>query len=130
MFGNLTSSSITLSTVHILTANTYVPCHQNMARPRVADAGDGLHIWRVLSGKEWIRNREEPTRSGPPASQQLLTVKNVLGNIPHGLRSLTDSLERHMVVDGRIVWNLIFMEGWGGVACIYLTQDRAKRRRL
>jgi hypothetical protein len=24
------------------------PCHHSMARPRYADGGDGLRIWRVL----------------------------------------------------------------------------------
>jgi hypothetical protein len=26
---------------------TWVHCHHGMARPRVADRGDGLQIWRV-----------------------------------------------------------------------------------
>jgi hypothetical protein len=26
----------------------WVPCHHGMARPQVADGGDGLQIWRVL----------------------------------------------------------------------------------
>jgi hypothetical protein len=25
----------------------WVPCHHGMARPQVADGGDGLQIWRV-----------------------------------------------------------------------------------
>jgi hypothetical protein len=26
----------------------WVPCHHGMARPQVADGGDGLQIWRVV----------------------------------------------------------------------------------
>jgi hypothetical protein len=26
-----------------------VPCHHGMARPQVADGGDGLQIWRVAA---------------------------------------------------------------------------------
>jgi hypothetical protein len=32
-------------TVHV----SWVPCHHGMARPQVADGGDGLHIWRVAA---------------------------------------------------------------------------------
>jgi hypothetical protein len=28
---------------------TWVPCHQGMARPQVADGGDGLQIWRLAA---------------------------------------------------------------------------------
>jgi hypothetical protein len=27
----------------------WVPCHHGMARPQVADGGDGLQIWRVAA---------------------------------------------------------------------------------
>jgi hypothetical protein len=27
----------------------WVPCHHCMARPQVADGGDGLHIWRAAA---------------------------------------------------------------------------------
>jgi len=27
------------------------PCHNGMARPRVADGGDDLQIWRVAANK-------------------------------------------------------------------------------
>jgi hypothetical protein len=33
-----------------------VPCHHGMARPQVADGGDGLQIWRVAANilnKQW-----------------------------------------------------------------------------
>jgi hypothetical protein len=29
----------------------WVHCQHGMARPRVADSGDGLQIWRVKKGK-------------------------------------------------------------------------------
>jgi hypothetical protein len=35
-----------LPTVHC------VPCHRGMARPQVADGGDGLHIRRVAANNE------------------------------------------------------------------------------
>jgi hypothetical protein len=28
---------------------TWIPCHNDMARPQVADGGDGLQIWRVAA---------------------------------------------------------------------------------
>jgi hypothetical protein len=45
---------------------TGVPCHHGMARPQVADGGDGLQIWRVAAN---ILNnsRGQSTRGGPPA---------------------------------------------------------------
>jgi hypothetical protein len=40
----------------------WVPCHHGMARPQVADGGDGLQIWRVaaiiLNKKSRSANRE------------------------------------------------------------------------
>jgi hypothetical protein len=27
----------------------WVPCHHSLARPQVADGGDGLQIWRVAA---------------------------------------------------------------------------------
>jgi hypothetical protein len=35
-----------------------VPCHHGMARPQIADGGDGLHIWRVA---ENIFNKQSRT---------------------------------------------------------------------
>jgi hypothetical protein len=41
---------------------TWVPCHHGMARPRVADGGDGLQIWKVaaiiLNKQSRTANRE------------------------------------------------------------------------
>jgi len=35
---------------HFIRYSHYVcPCHHDMARPRVADGGDGLQIWRVVA---------------------------------------------------------------------------------
>jgi hypothetical protein len=42
----------------------WVHCHHGMARPRVADRGDGLQIWRVAAN---ILNKQWPTVGGPPA---------------------------------------------------------------
>jgi hypothetical protein len=35
-----------------------VPCHQGMARPHVADGGDGLQIWKVAAN---ILNKQSRT---------------------------------------------------------------------
>jgi hypothetical protein len=36
----------------------WVPCHHGMARPQVADGGDGLQIWRVAAN---ILNKQART---------------------------------------------------------------------
>jgi hypothetical protein len=36
----------------------WVPCHHGMARPQVADGGDGLQIWRVSAN---ILNKQSRT---------------------------------------------------------------------
>jgi hypothetical protein len=36
----------------------WVPCHHGMARPQVADGGDGLQIWRVAAN---ILNKQSRT---------------------------------------------------------------------
>jgi hypothetical protein len=36
----------------------WVPCHHGMARPQVADGGDGLQIWRVAAN---ILNKQSQT---------------------------------------------------------------------
>jgi hypothetical protein len=36
----------------------WVHCHHGMARPRVADRGDGLHIWRIAAN---IVNKQSRT---------------------------------------------------------------------
>jgi hypothetical protein len=38
----------TLSSILIIHVR-WVPCHHGMARPQVADGGDGLQIWRVAA---------------------------------------------------------------------------------
>jgi hypothetical protein len=39
----------------------WVPCHHSMARPQVADGGDGLQIWRVaaniLNKQSWTADK-------------------------------------------------------------------------
>jgi hypothetical protein len=36
----------------------WVPCHHGMARPQVADGGEGLQIWRIAAN---IFNKESRT---------------------------------------------------------------------
>jgi hypothetical protein len=39
----------------------WVPCHHGMARPQVADGGDGLQMWRtatnILNKQSWTANK-------------------------------------------------------------------------
>jgi hypothetical protein len=49
--------SVILDIYHV----KWVPCHHGMARPEVADGGDGLQIWRVA---ENILNRQSRTAWG------------------------------------------------------------------
>jgi hypothetical protein len=44
----------------------WVHCHHDMARPRVADRGDGLQIWTVAANI-LNKHRGQPTVGGPPA---------------------------------------------------------------
>jgi hypothetical protein len=44
--------------VSIKTHVKWVPCHHVMARPQVADGGDGLQIWRAAAN---ILNKQSPT---------------------------------------------------------------------
>jgi len=50
-----------------------------MARPRVANAEDGLQIWESSSEYTELNSRGQPTRGGPPAwgldEEILLTAK-------------------------------------------------------
>jgi hypothetical protein len=45
---------------------SWVPCHHGMARPQVADGGDGLQIWRVAAN---IFNKQSRSvdKGCPPA---------------------------------------------------------------
>jgi hypothetical protein len=44
----------------------WVPCHHGMARPQVADGGDGLQVWRVAAN---ILNKQSRTADkGWPSS--------------------------------------------------------------
>jgi hypothetical protein len=70
-----------------------------MARPRDADGGDGLQIWKVAAN---IINKqsEQPTRSGPLGSglgKELRTPHHkkatLLRNDTRGFWNWTDSLE-------------------------------------
>jgi hypothetical protein len=44
----------------------WVPCQHGMARPQVADGGDGPRIWAVAANI-LKSSRGQPTRGGPPA---------------------------------------------------------------
>jgi hypothetical protein len=43
----------------------WVPCHHGMARPQVADGGEGLQIWRVagniLNKQSWTADKGLPS---------------------------------------------------------------------
>jgi hypothetical protein len=40
--------------IHVI----WVTCHHSMARPQVADGGDGFHIWRIVAN---ILNKQSQT---------------------------------------------------------------------
>jgi hypothetical protein len=44
------------------------PCHNGMARPQVADGGDGFQIWRVAAN---ILNQSRTTDKGYSSSLEL-----------------------------------------------------------
>jgi hypothetical protein len=44
--------------MHVYSHVKWVPCHHGMARPQVADGGDGLQIWRVAAN---ISNKQSRT---------------------------------------------------------------------
>jgi hypothetical protein len=49
-----------------VTSSLWVPCHQGVARPQVADGGEGLQIWRVATN---ILNKQSRTAGkGWPSS--------------------------------------------------------------
>jgi hypothetical protein len=65
----------------------WVPCHHGMARPQIADGGDGLQIWRVAAN---ILNKQSRTAdrgwcSSLGVGRGLTThhrkTPNLLGNI-------------------------------------------------
>jgi hypothetical protein len=51
----------------VLNRSTFSPCHHGMARPRVADGGDSLQIWRAAANILNIQPRKADS-GGPPAS--------------------------------------------------------------
>jgi hypothetical protein len=55
-------------TVYISYHCKWVPCHHGMARPQVADRGDGLKVWRVgvniLTKQSWTADRGWPSSMG------------------------------------------------------------------
>jgi hypothetical protein len=64
-----------------------VPCHHGMARPQVADGGDGLQVWRVAAN---ILNKQsrKVEKGGPPAWGLGVGLANLLSL----LRKITRSL--------------------------------------
>jgi hypothetical protein len=78
----------------------WVPCHHGMARPRVADSGDGLQIWRVAANmlnKQARDNRqgEALQLGGWAGANNPSTVKKL-----YMLRSIYNRLGT-----GRILWH-------------------------
>jgi hypothetical protein len=43
----------------------WIPCHHGMARPRIANRGDGLQIWRVAAN---ILNKQSRTANSERSS--------------------------------------------------------------
>jgi hypothetical protein len=81
------------------------PCHHGMARPRVADGGDGLQIWSVAA-KCRISSRGKPTSGGPPfceLGKGLTTLhrkkKNIITKCHTVPRTWKNPLEKKMSYD-------------------------------
>jgi hypothetical protein len=76
-----------------------------MARPRVADGGDGLQIWRVAANI--LNNQSRETDKGWSSSLRGLT-NQLLRNVYTQPRTWTDPMERprqrkDQNIDGRLI---------------------------
>jgi hypothetical protein len=67
--------------MHLITHVKWVPCHHGMTRPKVADVGDGLQIWRVAANILYKQSRAAdrgwPSSLDWVGGQQFLTVKKL-----------------------------------------------------
>jgi hypothetical protein len=77
----------------------WVHCHHGMARPRVADRGDGLQIWRVSSN---ILNKQSRTADSGWSSS--LGVGRGLTTLPHKTQYLFRNTT-YSLCSGRIIWH-------------------------
>jgi hypothetical protein len=121
----------------------WVPCHQGMVRPLVADRGEGLLTYGGWLRMYWISSCSQPTGGGPPAwglgrGQQP----------PHQKKLYMLWIIYKCLGSGQIFWHdLILREGplgrprhrweggirmdlremgWGIVEWILLAQDRGR----
>jgi hypothetical protein len=77
----------------------WVHCHHGMARPRVADRGDGLQIWRVAAN---ILNKQSRTADSGWSSS-LVGLGGGLTTLPHRTQYLLRNTT-HSLGTGRIIW--------------------------
>jgi len=81
---------------HLLCLGIYFPCHvgpchNDMARPRIADGGDGFQIWKVAA--KILNKQSRTTENGWSSSFGILREsnnslpykENLLRNFLHGL---------------------------------------------
>jgi hypothetical protein len=92
--------------VTLLTMLSGVHCHDGMTRPRVADRGDGLQIWRVAANI-FISRRGRPTVDGPPAWGLGGGLTILPRKTQYLLRIITHSLGT-----GRITWHNLSTGKW------------------
>jgi hypothetical protein len=77
----------------------WVHCHHGMVRPRVADRGYGLQIWRVAAN---ILNKQSRTADSGWSSS--LGVGRGLRTLPRKIHYLL-RITTHSLGTGRITWH-------------------------
>jgi hypothetical protein len=82
----------------------WVHCHHGMVRPRVADRGDGLHIWRVAAN---MLNKQLRTANSGWSS----TLGVGLTTLPRKTQYLL-RITTHSLGTGRITWHNLSTGKW------------------
>jgi hypothetical protein len=83
----------------------WVHCHHGMARPRVADRGDGLQIWMVAANK--LNKQSRTAESGWSSSLGVGGLTTLPRKTQYLLRITTHSLGT-----GRITWHNLSTGKW------------------
>jgi hypothetical protein len=99
---HLVFSDTVIDLVHV----KWVHCHHGMARPRLADTGYGLEIWRVAAN---ILNKQSRTADSGWSSS--LGVGRGLTTLPHKTHYLL-RITTHSLGTGRNTWHNLSTEKW------------------
>jgi hypothetical protein len=97
--GGQVARSKLLATCKPLSRGKWVHCHHGMARPRVADRGGGLQIWKVAAN---ILNKQSRTADSKRSSS--LGVGRGLTTLPRKTQYLLRNTT-HNLRSGRIIWH-------------------------